>query len=538
MNTQPSLRHRGPQTASFLLCLVAVIATGSVAPTANADDPSNLHEQLAKIAPLVDEQTIVVAKFDLAHLEVPDLNDVRQQPVDEERWRVWTSGATEQLESLRTATGGQTIYAILDMPHSWPDRPLMLFTEATDQVNQEVFVKHAKWFLPEAQLHEHDEWVIAVSGDRERAAITPDSRAAMPRQELEDAFQAVASSPIQILLLPPKHLRRTVQELMPQVPASWGGGPSKVWTEGVRWAAIGVDPGQMKAECVIQSASEQAVTSLENHVNTLLDEAVERIPSKPDEQDPWQSMLQPLRNQLTAERQDARWILSIEDATSYKVAAAMLFATLSGIQKHAGIESDTKKLKQILLAMHNYADTHKALPPREEDRDEQGRPYLSWRVHLLPFLDQTELYQQFRLDEPWDSPHNEPLIEKIPNVYNSSQWDVPEGHTTFLAPEGEDTIFGGDQATRFQDIHDGLSNTIAVVEVQSQLAVPWTAPDDYAFDPQDPGAGLWESSDGTFLAAVMDGSVHRSLRKNASAEMLLGLFQTSDGKSIDWDALR
>ncbi len=97
-----------------------------------------------------------------------------------------------------------------------------------------------------------------------------------------------------------------------------------------------------------------------------------------------------------------------------------------------------------------------------------------------------------------------------------------------MAPVGEGTIFGGNKVTKIGDIEDGISRTLAVVEVKPELAVPWTAPQDYRFDAEDPGAGLaWGTDDATGVMAC-DGH-WQLLRKSISEEMLLRLFQMNDG---------
>jgi hypothetical protein len=73
-------------------------------------------------------------------------------------------------------------------------------------------------------------------------------------------------------------------------------------------------------------------------------------------------------------------------------------------------------LKQLALAILNFADRNKRFPA-VGSFDASGQPLLSWRVHVLPYLDEAELYKQFRLDEPWDSPHNSQLISKMPEAF-------------------------------------------------------------------------------------------------------------------------
>ena len=76
----------------------------------------------------------------------------------------------------------------------------------------------------------------------------------------------------------------------------------------------------------------------------------------------------------------------------------------------------SNNLKQIGVALHNYHGVYKTLPPPAKTAD--GKPLLSWRVLILPFLeDDDNLYAQFKLDEPWDSPHNIKLLTKMPEVY-------------------------------------------------------------------------------------------------------------------------
>ena len=147
-----------------------------------------------------------------------------------------------------------------------------------------------------------------------------------------------------------------------------------------------------------------------------------------------------------------------------------------------------------------------------------GSPLLSWRVHLLPFLDEIVLYEQFRLDEPWDSPHNKPLIAKMPPVFGSPRGEPLEvGRTRYVVPFGKDTIFDGDRGIGLARITDGASHTILILEVGEDKSVIWTKPDDMDFDPHNPLAGLGATSDLGILAAFADGSVW-SLRTTIDAE--------------------
>jgi hypothetical protein len=185
------------------------------------------------------------------------------------------------------------------------------------------------------------------------------------------------------------------------------------------------------------------------------------------------------------------------------------------------------QLKQIATAMRNYHANRDGFPPAAI-RDSDDRPLLSWRVALLPFLDEQELYSEFHLDEPWDSPHNRPLVEKIP-LHFRSPW-VPPGHTRFLVFTGEGTPFAS-QPLREEHIRDGEGNTIMVVEAGIDRAVPWTQPQDLELDPRDPLRSLGDIGDDGFRAVFFDGSV-QTIPALINDVDLWRLINPSDGERL------
>jgi RNA polymerase sigma factor (sigma-70 family) len=94
-------------------------------------------------------------------------------------------------------------------------------------------------------------------------------------------------------------------------------------------------------------------------------------------------------------------------------------------------------LRQIMLAIHNYHDANNRLPADVRDKD--GKPLLSWRVLILPYLEQDNLYQQFHLDEPWDSEHNLKLLRQMPAVYRVGFDPKDSTHTYCQAFAGPGT---------------------------------------------------------------------------------------------------
>jgi hypothetical protein len=188
-------------------------------------------------------------------------------------------------------------------------------------------------------------------------------------------------------------------------------------------------------------------------------------------------------------------------------------------------------MKQIALGMHNYHSTMRRLPPRATF-DKNGKPMLSWRVTILPYIEQQNLYNQFHLNEPWDSEHNKKLLAIMPRTYVSPDDENSfKDHTTFFqAFAGKGTIFEGKKGISFSDVTDGTSNTIMIVEASK--AVPWTKPEDIDYDAAKPLPKLGRAGADTFEAAFCDGSVH-ILKKTIKPMVLRNLITRDDGNVID-----
>jgi type II secretory pathway pseudopilin PulG len=212
------------------------------------------------------------------------------------------------------------------------------------------------------------------------------------------------------------------------------------------------------------------------------------------------------------------------------VLVALLLPAIQAAREAARRSQSTNNLKQIGLALHNYFDTHRTLPARA-NFDPQGKPLLSWRVHLLPFLEGEALYKRFHLDEPWDSAHNRQLIPLMPPLFRNPSGNAGPGKTHYLAPSGEGMLFAGNKGRSFADVTDGTANTIMVMEVDDSRAAVWTQPDDWQADPNRPLAGLGAAHPGGFLALFADGSV-RFLAKTIDPKVFRALLTIAGGEAV------
>jgi hypothetical protein len=141
-------------------------------------------------------------------------------------------------------------------------------------------------------------------------------------------------------------------------------------------------------------------------------------------------------------------------------------------------------LKQIGLALHNYHDAYDEFPPAFL-ADEDGQPMHSWRVLILPFIEQRPLYEQYDFEQPWDGPENRRLLAHMPYVYQcpsdarskqrSSEW------TSYVAVVDPRTAWPGSTSAKLSDFTGGTANTILVLEDQSQ-EILWMEPRDLTWD--------------------------------------------------------
>ena len=196
----------------------------------------------------------------------------------------------------------------------------------------------------------------------------------------------------------------------------------------------------------------------------------------------------------------------------------------------AQVTESTGNLRKIAQAMHQYGQVNRHLPSCA-NFDAQGSPLLSWRVQLLPYLEEDALYRQFHLNEAWDSEHNRHLVEMMPKVFRNPASHAQPGMANYLAVCGSGLAFNGAPGREFTDFRDGTSNTILVVEADDDKAVPWTKPDDWQFDSQRPLVGLGRAHPDGFNVLFADGSV-RLLPKTIDPTFFHALLTVAGGESI------
>ena len=215
------------------------------------------------------------------------------------------------------------------------------------------------------------------------------------------------------------------------------------------------------------------------------------------------------------------------------VSGLAVFTTMFGIRKQsAGRGQQENNLKQLGLGLHNYHETHRKFPAANwKGPDGKAKHAHSWRVAILPFIDQKTLYDEYQLDEPWDSDANQAVMAKMPEVFRSpDDAEAKERHwTNVFALVGDGAAWEQDEGVAIKDFTDGLSNTVLLVEAQRKI--PWNKPDDIGYEKQgdlpklgglSPGGRNVLMGDGSvrFVSDQLDEKVWRAMITRAGGEVV------------------
>ncbi|MBA4189033.1 MAG: hypothetical protein C0467_13630 [Planctomycetaceae bacterium] len=219
----------------------------------------------------------------------------------------------------------------------------------------------------------------------------------------------------------------------------------------------------------------------------------------------------------------------------------------TGSPAQPNVPNSSGNLKQIYVAMSKHAAAKGWTPASSVVVPPNTKPELglSWRVHLLPYLDQDELFKKFKLDEPWDSATNKSLIGLMPKVYTSPAASANPGYTYYQVFAGSQTAFppGGLRAMEFgnvvyafSDATDGTANTIMTIEAGDPVI--WTKPDDLIYDPKKPLPKLTLRDNPQVLICLCDGTVLTIDTSRLPEKTLRTAIVRNDGEALaaEWAA--
>ena len=487
--------------------IATVALLGALASTAIAQDKEARPAYdpavcAATIAPFLDEQAFLVARLDVSRLDPFKLIEkaVEIVPEMEEKRQEMTLGLGAA-HAMVVQTGVREVYAVLSSAdigfHKEPTPFLIVPLEGVKEESLAMLMMVVELEVKERLGN------VFFAGSAETLkrlkTLKPDER-----PDLAKAFEAAGNTTVQVLLLPPKHTARVIEEMMPVLPDPIGGGPSTILTRGLRWASLSVDaPPNLSLRLVVQSDDAENATALRE----ICIKGLARFAQLPDVQEALGDF-GPLAKFFTPTVEDNRLVLALsEERRDVKLLIDAMRIPLEKMRSQARRAASMNNLKQLAVAMHTHESAHKAFPA-SAIRNEEGKPLLSWRVKILPYIEEHALYKQFHLDEPWDSEHNRRLIEKMPKLYRGPASNPTEpGRTPYVVPTGKGTAFPGPEPMTIKQFTDGAGQTILAMEVDDKHAVIWTKPDDFPIDLEKPSQGLAGPYPGGIVVMHADGHI-------------------------------
>jgi hypothetical protein len=504
------------------------------------------------IAPLINDQTVAVMRIELAQL---DFGKLQRQIIDplqrSDADRVQTTLLIEKLKNWSQqlqSQGGGRLYLVFTLENN----PDLTDTRGAGILKSLFLAIPTTKGLSDTQAREIESAVqipapiptptpsIGRMGPKLRKIHGIDVLAdeslleklsgvrPTPRPEFAQSLSAGGNRPLSLAVVPPPILARASEEILLD-PAPGTNQPlGKVLAKGVRWIGVGINPDfeELSANAIIQSENAAAAETLLKAINGGADILFAQLTRRGNPA----TLPSTAIFTLLPEQKNDQLVLSLDRERA--VALKGYFQRALALAQEGSMRSISQNhMKQLNLAILTYADKNKVLPERAI-RSKDGKPLLSWRVAILPFIEEEKLYKEFHLDEAWDSEHNRKLIERMPLIYVSPDTgEQSTGRTRYLAPVGEQCYFPPTGTLTFKDITDGTSKTIMLVEADPDHAVIWTKPEDLEIELEDPTRGI-ATGEQIFNASFGDGSV-QGLSASVPAKTLRALFTRNGGEPID-----
>ncbi len=370
-----------------------------------------------------------------------------------------------------------------------------------------------------------------------------------PRPDIETALASVEGSAAQAVFVPPSFAARIFEESSPALPVPFEETPITTLTRGARWIAAGWWAEKSEFRCIAQSENARAAADLKQFLDSAVDVAFQEFSG--------QIQFKKFFEDAPTAKEALRALIPKPDGDRLVLTAPRSVFTdknnvpgrfgeifLAYLREQADVRRCMNNLLQIMIALHNYHDVNKFFPAAYTV-DKDGKPIHSWRVLILPWVEQNALYKKIRLDEPWDSEYNRQFHSQCPALFQCpvAVAKIPEikknGLTTYSIIVGKQTWPEPPKKFTIDSITDGTSNTIAVVERQTPVC--WMDPTHEILE-EDAVKGIGNTTAGIAAphvvsnkfgcnVALFDGSV-LFVTENVLPEPWKSLIYRNDGRSF------
>lgn len=218
----------------------------------------------------------------------------------------------------------------------------------------------------------------------------------------------------------------------------------------------------------------------------------------------------------------------VELKASFKLDLKKIGKQLAKTNEAVKRTTAANNLRQTALSILNFESAYAKFPNPVMVHPETGKKY-SWRIAILPFIEENAIYEKYDFSQDWDSPHNMEVTSKMPDVFRSDMDDKDSTNTSWFMLTGAEGIFGKPDVS-YRDLTDGTSNTILAVE--SKRSVHWSKPEDIEVDPERPFPKLGGFHEGGINVVLADGSV-QFLPEKIAEKTLWKMYTASGGEVID-----
>jgi hypothetical protein len=486
-------------------------------------------DEHAAVAPYLANDVSSVLYFDLDKLKLPTiaeelekLNLIPESELPEAKRQ--TTAIQAKLDEV-FKRGARRAYLLVRVSDFFQGGPTLVVEVAEEGQAQAVAEWLTQWaanadalgdaaaYLPKTFVA--DGSAVVGAGSQQRLAkvrAKQDSR----RPEAIEALAALGGAHIGWVAFGDSDSRRVVREMFPQLPAPFMEIDGKLLADGLKWIGVTFTlPPDPTVTVSINASSEEVAGLLSQAVDKvdvlakgyLLKEMLDGPPAHKLQA----KEILPVLSLLKSTTEGTQLSLTFGDnAEEKQFLRNMLPVFAKEAMTKASLNARMNRFKQIVLGIFNYESAKGSFPAAASYSDE-GKPLLSWRVLILPYVDQVGLYKEFHLDEPWDSDHNRKLIERMPDIYADPDLTVrttlEKGRTTYVLPVGKGMIFESKELPSLRGVTDGTSNTILTVEVVPERAVIWTQPADWEVDLNKPLEGITRNDREFFTVGMADGSV-------------------------------
>ena len=502
---------------------------------------STLYAQTPQTSPdsitqLITADVVGVAKIDLEQIDFEPALKLAESlfpatPKEIAQTRSQVASVKEEIDALTTILGVKRFYVIV-RTSDVPARSPCFAIRSTGNRQQQPFTDSIKELIRKytgVQFQHRANGEYLIFGPSEEHLDSLLAGKPHPRADIiNKSLSASNDHGLTLTLFGNSETRRVMRELMPAFDRPFKQLTGPLIADHVRHATLHI---QFKPKPNVLVAVDADSPENAAIVSKLMGKGIKRLlktlPEVPNVVST--TVAQYLKPTVTGNRATISAEKLVADS---ELIAETLAPQLRAVKRQAQTKQAIDNLHKVGIAAHNYAAACGHLP--DNICDENGKPLLSWRVAILPFIGQNDhLYELFKLDEPWDSEHNLKAAQNLPALFvspNDGLGNNEQFKTTLLRPAGVNTLLDGKEM-KFSKITDGTSNTIFALSVAPEHAVVWTRPADWNYDPANPKRGLAiEKNGGETRMVRCDGSAE-TLKHDSDDQGLRNAFTINDGRT-------